>query len=697
MSNSEVQISNDIKSKSESEKNIFEALTNKQPIPVIIRGKSDSENRKKDFEYFFNLDIIKKYLNNNYNSNYELSDKQQDENEKTNYTLRLENILNKIDDAFIIIIEPVYIDKLYRDSYYHFHSEKLNNTDRNCLRLSLYYAEGSKGLLFESDKLKNGKSEYYISYHEYIKKIEKKKKQKKENSRRSDSLMEKKENEDENIDYLFVNNFYEYSYHDKIQDAIIGTITLRPLVHHSIGRVILDPTKLPIQKCYLRLAETTVAILGQLYKLLYYPFSGQDMEFISCAEVSIWTIFEYFGRRYSEYRSVLPHEFMEDINGITSERTLPTRGLNYQYKSKILKDFGFYPLVYTREVFEKKFTFGARDFKNIFHCYVESGIPIAMTLAKNKESSDRHAVICIGHGDLNYENIKKASFAIKYHNTDVKKTNNSEKQEEYFEINFLNSSDLSECYCLIDDNMIPYKFDRFDDFSLGGLSLQAFIAPLNKKIYIDAAKALKVFNELIEVTSMQIKDYLENYLEKSSKLTNITSICDIIVIRRMFLTSSRKYAAFKVQHAPTVNEKRFYASIPYPRFLWIMELGTKDQYKGENDGSNKRVFAEYILDATSNSIEYLESAILIRVGKNIGYKLFDENVYDDVDVSQKSNCYNSFRITTRFFAKEGKGINDEEKEGDEKTDNDFEYEFDMYENNLINVKEYKKGDYNYGG
>lgn len=142
---------------------------------------------------------------------------------------------------------------------------------------------------------------------------------------------------------------------------------------------------------------------------------------------------------------------------------------------------------------------------------------------------------------------------------------------------------------------------------------------------------------------------MEIYLKKSLKLTNVTSIRDIIVIRRMFLTSSRKYAAFKVQHAPTVNEKRFYASIPYPRFLWIMELGTKDQYKGENDGLTQRVFAEYILDATSNSIQYLESAILIRVGKNVGYKLFDENVYDDVNFDQEGDSNNSFRITTRFF------------------------------------------------
>lgn len=671
MDNSKSQILNDIKYDDEERENyIFEAITEKQPIPVIFRAKSDGENRKKDFEYFFNLDIIKRYLNNDYQLN-ELFDKQYDENDKINYTLRIENIFNKIEDAFVVIIEPFYIDKLFRDSYYHFYSEKLNNVDRNCLRLSLYNA---CKLSFDSHELSNDKSRY-ISYEEYIKQIENRKKQNKENISQPNSFPK----ENEKIDYLFLNNFYEYSNHDKIQDAIIGTITLRPLAQRSIGRVILDPTKLPIRKCYLRLAETTVAILGQLYKLLYYPFSGQDTEFISCAEVSIWTIFEYFGRRYSEYRSILPHEFMEDLNDFTSERTLPTRGLPYQYKSKILKDFGFYPLVYTRQVFEKNFAYGARDFKNIFHCYVESGIPIAMTLAEDKEPSDRHAVICIGHGDLNYDNIKKAVYTIKYSDVD-------NEQEEYFEISFLNSSDLSESYCLIDDGMIPYKFDRYDDFSLGGLSLQAFIAPLNKKIYIDATKALKVFNELIDATSMEIKDYLEIYLKKSLKLTNVTSIRDIIVIRRMFLTSSRKYAAFKVQHAPTVNEKRFYASIPYPRFLWIMELGTKDQYKGENDGLTQRVFAEYILDATSNSIQYLESAILIRVGKNVGYKLFDENVYDDVNFDQEGDSNNSFRITTRFFG--GK---------DNKSGYDFENEFDMYENNLINVKEYKKGDYNYGG
>ena len=262
----------------------FAEIREKGPQYVYVRNKG-CEERKKDIDDFFELDVIKKYYLKPLKK----------ENDRI---LSLENIFNLIDDNFIIVIETVYIDKLYRDTYYHFYSEKLNNIGRDCLRIS-FFKVNDKFPAFDGNK---------------------------------------------------IGFFYDDQYHQILQESIIGTVVIRPLNHYPIGRIILDPFKLSIEKCYLNLSKTEVTILGQVYKLSYFPFSGQDKEFITCAETSLWTIFE-FGSHSPEFRSVLPSEFIETLNNINVERTLPSRGLSYTHKAKLLKQFGFYPIVYTREVF----------------------------------------------------------------------------------------------------------------------------------------------------------------------------------------------------------------------------------------------------------------------------------------------------------------------------------------------------------
>lgn len=562
-----------------NELNFFEKINEKKPYYVYVHKLGD-EKRKEDIKDFFDLDIIKQFFLQPVDTKYD-------------FELSIMNIFDLIEEAFIIVIESVYIDKLYRDTYYNFYSEKLNNIDRNCIRISFF-------------KITN-------EFPEISKEI---------------------------------GIFYEQKYHDILQQSIIGTVVIRPLIHHPIGRIILDPFKLKIKKCFLRLTETEVTILGQIYKLKFYPFSGQDEEFMSCAETSLWTIFEYYGQRYPEYRTVVPSEFIETLDDINIERTLPSKGLPYTYKAKILKQFGFYPLVYTREIIKKQFSFGERNYKNIFHCYVESGIPIAMTLV-GKERTDRHAVICMGHGELNYSDFENKIYIYSDPN---KKVN----------IKFIDSSEFVDTYAVIDDSMIPYKLDTFDKFSLKLWQLQMFIAPLYKKIFVDAVEALIYFNHILEVCSKEINEYINKCdLKENEK----------IVVKRCFLTSSRKYSAFRTMNSENDVEKFFYASLPFAKFLWVMELGILSEYK-----DNKRVFAEFVLDATSSGIEFYESAILFRVGSRVGYKLFDETPFDDTayeHISDEENSYNSYKIVNRFIS----GGSCEY----------FTDDFRMYENNLIEV------------
>jgi hypothetical protein len=51
---------------------------------------------------------------------------------------KVNHFLSGIKARTSICIEYPYIDKLYRDSYYHYYSSKLNRYGRDCIRLSFF-------------------------------------------------------------------------------------------------------------------------------------------------------------------------------------------------------------------------------------------------------------------------------------------------------------------------------------------------------------------------------------------------------------------------------------------------------------------------------------------------------------------------------------------------------------------------------
>ncbi len=118
---------------------------------------------------------------------------------------RLKRIFNLITYPFVIFIETEYVDKVYRDSYYTFFSNKHITHERNCIRISLF-----KGTL---------------------------------------SSVNIEDFSDQNEDYL--------------KSVFVGTIVIRPLSGCFIGRSLLDPSKLNIQQSYIRTTNFNFIIYGQ--------------------------------------------------------------------------------------------------------------------------------------------------------------------------------------------------------------------------------------------------------------------------------------------------------------------------------------------------------------------------------------------------------------------------------------------------
>lgn len=194
---------------------------------------------------------------------------------------------NLIDDCYLLA-ETSYVDKVYRDSYYHYFSSKLVPYKRDCVRISVF-----EGEIVESDfRTEEGKR--------------------------------------------------------KAQNNYRGFFIIRPTEPQIIGRNLISPKVLKQRGFLCCMAEVDVTVNSLKVCVNGFPHSSQDAETITCAETTIWAIMEYFGNKYPEYKPVLPSTIITALNKMSFERQIPSQGLNIQQMSFALKEFGFGTRIYSR-------------------------------------------------------------------------------------------------------------------------------------------------------------------------------------------------------------------------------------------------------------------------------------------------------------------------------------------------------------
>jgi len=216
---------------------------------------------------------------------FEISDKTAD----LLYRQRIKKHFGQLKDTLFLLAETDYIDRVYRDSYYHYYSSKLASYHRNCVRISLF--------------------------------------------------SEKIEPEDFRNEASFA----------KLKNSYLGFLVMRPSEPFIIGRSVISPKALKVTdfNCCTTLFPCTVNSVK--LSVEGFPHSSQDTETISCAETTLWAIMEYFSHRYADYRPIFPSRIIQTLNKISYERQIPTKGLNIQQMSYALKEFGFGTRIYDRE------------------------------------------------------------------------------------------------------------------------------------------------------------------------------------------------------------------------------------------------------------------------------------------------------------------------------------------------------------
>lgn len=431
----------------------------------------------------------------------------------------LDQYFNQFIDTVYALIETSYVDKVYRDSYYHYFSSKLNHYKRDCIRVSLFDGEIREEMFRDSTQL------------------------------------------------------------EKLHRKFLGFIVIRPTEPHIIGRSVISPkTKKDrdFNVCVVTIPSTVDCIK---FSIEGFPHSSQDTETITCAETTVWAIMEYFSNKYADYRPVLPSRIIETLNKVSSERQVPSKGLNVQQISFAIKEFGFGTRIYSKDQFND-------DFEKLLSCYIESGIPLILAVQDAHPRTIGHAMLCVGHSKISDNLIDNLTETIFVDQTVAAKI--AAKHISFFDYDSIHKE-----FIYIDDNHpafqkahIDHPTEYYTDPKWHRCKVTHFIAPLYPKIYLEAYEAKSFAIRFLIGGMLPIVDNSE-------------------LLIRFYLTSSRSYKNDIALNSTVQDDlKIFILETAMPKFIWVAEISSKEMIKAQE--ANGLI----ILDATEAKIFWIKPLIL---------------------------------------------------------------------------------------
>lgn len=257
-----------------------------------------------------------------------------------------DDFIAHLKDDLIAFVEPVYVDKVYRDSYYSYYASKAVNISKNCIRISF----------FDDDAQQIHEGPMNLGQYDYLK------------------------------------NQYR------------GFVVLRPTVPNVIGRNAISP--LIVKDNGFRICKTSIKSTagGFKFDVDAFPAASQDSETMTCAETTVWSMMEYFGNRYPEYTPLLPSNIVNILKQTTMERQLPSNGLTEDNLSFIAKSCGFGSQLYHRDFFPDFYNILSCYIESGIPVMValsnKQHINDELEAHKNPEDIEDfigHAVMCVGH------------------------------------------------------------------------------------------------------------------------------------------------------------------------------------------------------------------------------------------------------------------------------------------------------------
>lgn len=456
-----------------------------------------------------------------------------------------------------------------------------------------------------------------------------------------------------------------------VNAAFIGSFVRRPIPGCEIGRTLLDPRyffdnvfsdsdtfedrETLDPPCNIWRNKYKMTLCGISLSVWAFPFSMQDCEMSTCSETTALNIFDYYSKRYPDYRSVYPSEISDYIREMTGLPSVPAKGLTYEMLSKLFTHFGFSPVLVQLS------NTGVAD---VLQAYVASGVPVALGIKSLKEPHMRHSVIITGT-EYKFATASSLERKLALLTAQTIRPGNGEDQND---IHILLKGALGHSYVIMDDGRPPYSIASFGSYSdkliirykesfenagrvLGNLrdkdsqiysllpsfpnevtsdwEMSVFVAPMGKEMVMNAQTALYIFQSILYNKicgySFYIKRLSQSLPEEDPShdigiQKNVMKALEAgfsenyPLVVRVFLCPARRYKEQRIKEYSAQGNSKDLSLLQHlhcPRFLWVAELYTPSSFVKE---TGPECVGEIVLDATTTTSpsDQLSNVILIK-------------------------------------------------------------------------------------
>lgn len=419
-------------------------------------------------------------------------------------------LIDELKEEIYCLIEFPYVDKVYRDSYYNYYSSKHFPYKRDCIRVSLFETE------------------------------------------------------------VLASDFLNPDKHVELSQKYLGYFVIRPTVNAVLGRSVINPLAFQNNGFKICSCKTSSLVHGVKLETEGFPHSSQDGETIKCAETTIWSLMEYFGNKYPEYKPALPSQIHRTLERFSYQRQLPSDGLTMDQISFALKDFGFGTRAYSFAPYDA-------EIYEIVDSYIESGIPVIIGL---QSGAVGHVIVAVG---------KKYDETIDWGVVPKSKMNFRGAEVEYYE-----TTNISSEYVVHDDNLAPYRLisldnpgAHYEDEDCKKYEIDSAVVPLYPKIYLESVVAKQLMFQVLKDANVGF-DFGADF------------------VFRFYLTSSRSFK----NHIAKLTEmeaalKTTILLTKMPKFIWCAEFYLKDSFNTQD----RKSIGLIVLDATEANQESIDALI----------------------------------------------------------------------------------------
>ncbi len=361
-------------------------------------------------------------------------------------------------------------------------------------------------------------------------------------------------------------------YMSTVDGSYLGFVTLRPISSSPVGATILTPKHNSRTHFILSKDEFQVNLAGRTFYINGTPFMQQDNAVGACAQASIWMALRTLRRREGQ-AAFNPSQITDAATRfIINGRTLPNRtGLNIDQIMEAIRAAGYSPHAIPVKNYTDAATYDSLKLaKQKLHPYIESGIPVLLTLFP--KPNEGHAVLLIGHGWGKEDLIK------------IEQPKNWPSQNKLFD-----SASWIEPLFIHNDNTGPYVAlpigDNTNYYKLEDTVIAIPFLPTD--VFIDGDEAKETCLRLLT-------DTLSGYDFNEFNMPDL--------VFRVYLQDRSDFRTSVLSSNMSNEVKNYYRLKWLPRRIWIMEINTKDSYKDTCDGNGVRM-GEIILDPSSEPTE----------------------------------------------------------------------------------------------